>query len=73
MLVRDTVRVAGTVGPTHADYLLFDLLDLSAALAPDSAPPALAKCCPKLAQWQIVMRARPKLAAYLASPLRRPA
>ena len=72
-----TSFVAGTPTPSHADYLLFDLLDYHEACA--AFEPALAADLlsatkmPALASWREIMRRRPGIAAYLKSDGRRAA
>jgi glutathione S-transferase len=58
--------LASTEAPSHADFLLFDLLDTAAALEPSSATSLLAKF-PTLTKWKAALAARPNVAAYLAS------
>ena len=72
-----TPFVGRTPAPTHADYLLFDLLDYHEACA--AFEPALASDLlsatkmPALASWREIMRRRPGIAAYLKSDGRRAA
>ena len=74
-----TPFLAGTPSPTHADYLLFDFFAAVGGLTGAADSPAgrawaaLLEKLPQLAEWRRAMAARPALAAYLASPHRRPA
>ena len=60
--------VAGTKAPTHADYLLFDLLDTCEA---NGAPPTYLDGFPNIVKFRETFRGRPKIAEYLKT--RRPA
>ena len=61
-----TKWVAGTANPTHADYLLFDLIETAEALETASATALFAKF-PKLKSWKDSLASRPNIAAYLSS------
>jgi hypothetical protein len=73
--------IAGTVSPTHADYLLFDLLDTCEGAAREQPTkyviPALKSMrglfnqLPRLKVFRARISTRPRIAAYLASPSRR--
>ena len=66
--------VAGTRKPTHADYLLFDLLDAHELQAPSAEHAAslfTVRKLPNLLAWRERMRERPGLKSYLAGPNRR--
>ena len=63
---------AGTSAPTHADYLLLDLLDYHESFS-KSKTSELLSLMPNLVAWRSRMLARPKLRSYLDGPSRRPA
>ncbi|KAL1528554.1 hypothetical protein AB1Y20_009897 [Prymnesium parvum] len=67
----DTPFAASTPNATHADYLLLDVLDYHESIGGDDAA-ALIATMPALTAFRAMMRARPKLKAYLEGPLRRP-
>ncbi len=70
----DSGWVAGTRKPTHADYLLFDLLDAHELQAPSAEHAATLlslRKLPSLMAWRERMRERPGLSGYLAGPNRR--
>jgi glutathione S-transferase len=84
----ETLVAASTTGfaassptPTHADYLLLDLLDYHKAIGKEAADalgmdeklmaPALLEAMPALVAWRKRMVERPGLKAYLNSPARR--
>ena len=63
-------HAAGTRVPTHADYLLLDLLDYHESFdAPATA--ALLQTMPRLVAWRAEMLNRPALKKYLDGPGRR--
>ena len=62
--------MAGTPWPTHADYLLFDLLDTCEAASASGTAAVLEKL-PKLVGLRARVAARPKIEEYLQSPARR--
>ena len=71
-----TKWIAGSPRPSHADYLLLDLLDYHEVMAPSPAAAAellSVQRLPYLLQWRERMRGRPGLAEYLAGPKRRAA
>lgn len=69
-----TPYLAGTTTPSHADYLLLDTMDYHEVLEPALANELFsAQRLPALVEWRATMRARPGIAAYLASPRRRAA
>jgi hypothetical protein len=65
--------VANTPEPTHADYLLFDLLDTCEALDPAALAPKLLASLPALGKWRSGLAERPALKAYLGGAGRRKA
>lgn len=67
-----TPFAAGTREPTHADYLLLDLIDYHESASADGAA-ALLGDMPHLVKWRAAMLARPLLKAYLAGAGRRAA
>ena len=56
--------VAGTRDPTHADYLLFDLIDTCASVG---APPSFLDAFPNIQNQRNALADRPRVAAYLAT------
>ena len=64
--------LAGAKSPTHADYLLFDLMDTAEGLHPTAATKLLGSY-QALSAWRLTMGSRPNIAAYFASPQRRAA
>lgn len=63
---------AGTPEPTHADYLLLDLLDYHEAFRV-AASAKLFESLPNLVEWRArMLRDRPRLRAYLDGTGRRP-
>ena len=66
-----TPFVGRTPAPTHADYLLFDLLDTHEAWDRERTTAIVAEL-PALASWRKGMARRPGIAMYLASTARRP-
>ena len=66
-----TPFVGRSPSPTHADYLLFDLLDTHEAWDPERTAAVLGEL-PALASWRKGMARRPGIAMYLASTARRP-
>jgi len=67
-----TAFAASSPEPTHADYLLLDLIDYHEACGGASAAAALLETMPALSAWRAMMLARPNLKAYLDGPARRP-
>jgi len=64
--------LAGAQTPTHADYLLFDLLEAAEGLHPTAATKLMASF-KALPVWRTTMASRPNIAAYLESTKRRAA
>ena len=58
--------VAGTVGISVADYLVFDLLDTYAMMQPERTATMMAEL-PTLTVFKAAIEARPKAAAYFAT------